>query len=433
MKALSNLDLANQILDGIEQFLGMTTADMQIHFKEHPFDALAMVPHPSGRGSLICGQNAGRCFWQLAKSYLASSPERRKLIDVEEYERCLRHAYVESFLKRGHPLDKHHVSLVLRNSFSQTKRSFKQLTHHIPCSLPHIDDPPSFRIGPVWFRKASRFLEHVPSRTYGGRETSEILREFQWVASVRIPKCHPSVSARHGQFLIAGAMNFLRLMLADHYLADLFTAFSSPAPREVEYLIHVPQCGLTGAGKRIYQAEPLPNDWLRHLRSRLAGFYLPAVEAIRLSRDPASNHDLAARLLDAALWFGEATREPQPAGRIVKYVTALECLTLTPNEKVSRVLPRRASALLAAAHSDDAKSQLAAFKHLYDLRSRIVHGGVTPADPALVTEARTTYELCRKAILAGLLFFDFLGINKENFGHERIQRGYEGLVRQHHQ
>lgn len=66
--ARGECDLVRCVLDRFAYFTGLSAEGRRAHWAQHPTDAIVVPPHPSGRGSIFCGQEAYSCFRKLADS-----------------------------------------------------------------------------------------------------------------------------------------------------------------------------------------------------------------------------------------------------------------------------------------------------------------------------------------------------------------------------
>ncbi|MCK4303275.1 MAG: hypothetical protein KAY24_03470 [Candidatus Eisenbacteria sp.] len=423
-------DLVRCILDRIAYFAGLNAEERRAHWAQHPTDVFAVLPHPSGRGSIFCGQEVHSCLRKLADSYLNSRQGLREQLDRGEFDRSLHHEFVRMFLAEGREPSEASAKELLLEAVDSTRTSFVPRTHHIPCSLPDMDAPTGFRIGPVWFRPRDAFLKQCGSRTPGGRGAGEYLKLHKWVASIRIGACHAGSSRQHALAGIEGAFNILRLLIHPHVAEELSTAFSAVEPSRIDYLTSGPKGGLHEAFTRRFKSGPLPVGWVRLFRQDMSTYLQPAESALKTVTRPGSEDFLSWRFIHSASWFGDAYTEPAPAGQIVKYVTALETMTLTrgSGDRLKR-MALRGAALRALAFDDSPEECYSRLAKLYNLRSKIVHGERPPLNLDLDSKARSARDVAQRVIVAGLLFLSRLSRRGGALGRKQLEQHLTALER----
>ena len=120
-------------------------------------DLLATIPHPSGRGSLLCGRRANSKIWALARDALVES-EWKDRMEAPVVQRQLREGLLRKFLKEGLPIDLKNIEALLSEALSAAAAGCKTLTHFIPCHVSSDAEPAAFAIGPVSFQPTVTFL-----------------------------------------------------------------------------------------------------------------------------------------------------------------------------------------------------------------------------------------------------------------------------------
>ncbi len=88
-----------------------------------------------------------------------------------------------------------------------------------------------------------------------------------------------------------------------------------------------------------------------------------------------SLNDMESQVLRSIVWFGESKIEHDPAARFLKLTLVLECLlNLNKSEPIATYLSERVAFILGKT-LDERLGMVEKVKHLYDIRSRIVHNG----------------------------------------------------------
>jgi hypothetical protein len=116
-----------------------------------PFEeSLAMLPHPSGRGKMVCGAAAYRRLQNLADRALARSLYAGR-IEATAVFKQLSSLIVQRFVCEGRELDESQAARVVNAAIKASAAACRDLTHFLPCHLGHEKSPESFSIGPVKF------------------------------------------------------------------------------------------------------------------------------------------------------------------------------------------------------------------------------------------------------------------------------------------
>src|SRR5207253_11346072 len=90
------------------------------------------------------------------------------------------------------------------------------------------------------------------------------------------------------------------------------------------------------------------------------------------------------RWLDALNWYGQAVAEQLPAVKIVKYVAALERLTITEETEtdedrgLTNAVTRRAALFAAGTDVEARNRRREEAREMYKLRSKLMHGQRSP-------------------------------------------------------
>jgi hypothetical protein len=161
-------------------------------------------------------------------------------------------------------------------------------------------------------------------------------------------------------------------------------------------------------------------------------FFEMAVRAVHLDKPFDRVPPLVARFRDALTWYGDAVSDSGSAARVTKFVTAIERTVGTEDHdgygsKVTDVVTKRAAIL----YSDSGKSLAeceAEMDELYECRSNLVHGTISPLDQSVSDEAHRADEISRLIILSALDFFTALGIDRSDMTAKVLRREYEALV-----
>lgn len=110
---------------------------------------------------------------------------------------------------------------------------------------------------------------------------------------------------------------------------------------------------------------------------------------------------LAERFIEACSWYGDAVRDPSPAAAAVKYVTVMERLLWTGEDRgVTRRVSERLAALCFRVDSWNFDALRLEVVDAYDLRSGLLHGRISRADPQVATRLHRCERNARELLLA---------------------------------
>jgi hypothetical protein len=408
------------------------------------------LPSPSGAGGVvICGRAAARRLEGLAEEAGQRAGLSRR-VSLRSLREPLAELIVQRFAREGRPLDGQQIDRVLVAAGKAAEKTCVDLRHLLPCHLMLAQDPNEIPMGPVTFRnrKAMRRLllersrarlsepdESPQKRAFGRRLMADALRyyrAFNWIAEVEIKRCEPEISATLAQAAVTSALDGLHLILsADH--TDRMRVGGPALRRDNRAKLTIdpsgqisPSLSLDGPG----QVE-FPDGW----SSRLADpYYQRPLElcaiALEAAVDPDLERPLSRRFLDAAQWFGEAARDGSPSTRVVKYVTALErMLTTEERDDITAMVSTRLAALCfdqVSAESREAWRLKAVAA--YDLRSKLVHGSMSPRDPKVWRGVALGAELGEAALLCALNGLGEEGLRLETMSSRRLGRWYDEVI-----
>lgn len=416
-------------------------------FKEIPReDLFCMIPHPSGRGELICGREAYRRIETLADEAL----RRANLASRVEFGSAVKPVAKllgDWFLKEKRDIGVQQIDRLLSAVAKIVRRNCIDIIHLVPCHLMLAKDPHEMQIGPVTFlnRAATRRLLLERVKGYGNGEKHKdrrfsrrlmldairYYRSFNWIARVEIRGCDKKTSQMLANRAVTSALDSLHLVLGARWTNKM--TVGGPSLRNDRR----GQITITGGevGVSVSLGGPgqvnFPDGWSERLEQldykrplNLAGIALEAAV------NPDLERPLSRRFLDAAQWFGEASRDPSPSTRIVKCVTALERMLMTEeHDDITRLVSARVAALCfdaGDAESHETWRQRAA--KAYDLRSKLVHGSLSPLAPEVRAGTLETQELAEDAVIAALHAFGEKGLREETFSTRKLGEWFGGLT-----
>ncbi|BAC91310.1 HEPN domain-containing protein [Gloeobacter violaceus] len=449
-KAQEHLQDAEFIFDEIMRFAAMSQDEKFALLGSRSLDRLALIPNPFYTGTyLVCGVEAMRCFARMSKRYLDSRPVDKDEVDFDTFRKAVISDFGRRFVKDRKVVDTRQIDKMFTAALSRAKAEYSELTHFIPCILVHDEEPAEITIGPVRFTRREKFLaenqeefdaernkryeaslksqldptpkpwDKVFGKPTGTPEESaseaadfffkrfeEYCSGFSWMAQVSVPRCHPKVSAERARLAVEGALDVLRLHLGRGRGAKLRQGNSPSIGTDFVELSRHAQGGFSFSYSFGSAEEILGPGWFPVVFEGPKGQILQAVgEMLWSYLDPSRTDQLNQRILDALSWHGQAVREILPSAKIVKFVAALERLTITKRTEDLRKTVSRRTALLLLGMPQNDPSYLKEFDHncaeaqfVYDVRSDLMHGNRSPFDPELGVVAVKAASVAQSAI-----------------------------------
>jgi hypothetical protein len=163
-----------------------------------------------------------------------------------------------------------------------------------------------------------------------------------------------------------------------------------------------------------------------------------------LRDNPGQLPPIAERIVDALAWFGQAVSDPAPGTRILRYVAALERLTLFGDrdkavdptgratdkeaEKITKTVTERAAKLCALIGGSDLDEWRTRASEVYNARSRLAHGSWSPFDERLWPMAHEAELVAAEAIIQWLMIAVGAPLRDVNMSYRRLEKWLETLM-----
>lgn len=106
-------------------------ASLQNLLKE---DMWGDLPHPDGKGPLMCGRAANQRVWRLAEQAMKYS-DALGTIEIEPVHKALGKILVQRFLTERRPIHEQQAERALSSAVKEAKRARMDRTHYVPCRL----------------------------------------------------------------------------------------------------------------------------------------------------------------------------------------------------------------------------------------------------------------------------------------------------------
>jgi hypothetical protein len=392
---------------------------------------------------------------------------------LPEFTKALTEEFTKRFLgSNPAQVNKQNIERMLSSAYRNVSSKFDSLTHYIPCSIVLYADPEKFKIGPVQFIHKSSFkneygeeiearrraiagkhkerckkavLEGMKPENAAKPEQSKELSDYlidgvntffdlyDWVGIIIIEACHPVVSRQRAILAVEGAINILKLLLGQRYSDKMRTAFAPGIPARTAELRRSSGGVLEVIVSRSYDGNLPGKNWYQDISEALGLHFKLAEKSLEAFLDTKGEMLLSQRFVDALAWYGDAVSEPSPASKVVKYVSAMERMTVTGKEwnenkeerSITEILTRR-SAILHH-DPDNLDSSLKEIEEIYECRSEIIHGSLSPFHGSISNMAERAEFFARIVLLSGLQYFQSLGLDNPKFTTKQLRRAYVSL------
>lgn len=340
---------------------------------------------------------------------------------------------------------------MLNRATREVKKEHKARTHYLPCVVLSEGHPDEFEIGPVRFLTKEKFFadyrakiaaDHEANRKASRARLDEKIAEgkyraedrkseeeskdieqkilqwifdyydaFTWVAEVTVPLCSSKVSRERAETTVQAALDVLKLFYGYRGGKDFRLGHHRGLRNRTAHLTRgsdgVFHYSLWTGG----EGGSAEEGWYEGVKKNMWWALQAAGSAIEAYLDLRKGEHRD-RWLGALHWYGQAVSERQPAAQLVKYVAALERLTVleetgTVDEQgtqdVTDVVTRRAA--LLGCESEDvtevAKVREDARK-LYRWRSNLIHGRSSPLTKELSDVMHLAHRITQQAMFSAL-------------------------------
>lgn len=410
-------------------------------------DFFFSIPHPAS-GEILCGRAAARKLGGLAKEAGRRAGLLRR-VELQTLIAPTAELIVQRFVRERRSLDIQQVDRALSAAAKMARQSCADIKHLVPCHLMLAKDPEELRIGPVVFRNRAAFrrllLEKIRAYPYedekGNRDFVRSLvadslryyRTFNWVAEVDVKGCDKKTSTVIAGRAVTSALDCLHLILGARW-TDRMRVGGPSIHRDIRANLSISASGdlnfevshsLAGLGQLNFEdgwSELLTTPYIKR-SLELCGVALEAAV------DPDLERPLSRRFLDAAQWFGEASRDDSASTRVVKYVTALERMVMTGEEAITSHISERVAALcLQMAMTADRETWRKKATTAYDLRSKLVHGSISPRAPKVERGVSLCAELGEATLLSAINAFGEKGLRDDAVSSKRLGRWFGELI-----
>jgi hypothetical protein len=464
------------ILERVLWALKLTPEEVMAHVKEHRMDAFHSIPNPKNGSFLIVGAEVTERFRTIAKRHLASHPDQNTRTNLESFVQQLGKKFSEFFLQpeQTRPMDQQNMDRWIGSALRATMKEHDSATHYIPCALLFSKTVKQFNVGPVSFYHSDEFfrlygeeIERLREsiRTHHQKRIEEAIKKgfpkknastpeqsaewghhltdglldfykrFNWFAAVQIAASDKEVSYDRALFITRGALNIIKLFLGAGYTDRVRTADDPGNSGPAATL----RRNSKGELNISLSSKPIDNvggdDWIEYLTTGSAPFFDYATRALDLCSTFEEPPPLCTRFMDALHWFGEAVAEKSSAAPIVKCVTAIERICGTGIEKdslgnvrgVTDIVTSRAAILYSVLEQVPFNQARDEITDIYDCRSDLVHGSVSPSDENIGMKVHRTHEITRSVLFAALDYYSTLGFDNPALNTSGLRAAFKKL------
>ena len=409
-------------------------------------DAFCDLPHPTHNwpnGKMLCSR-AGFDRLETLTVKALKQAELENRVSLQPARSVMGEILVRKFVREKRAIETKQIDRAMSEMVKRCRKTCDDLTHYIPCHLMSPQSPASFQIGPVRFLNQATFrstlAKHIWSnrrrdRSLGARTISHAIRYFKtfgWIAELTVIGCDKAVSETTATRAVFAALNCLHVLIGPGHSTrmtvggpgikqDRRGGFTVAADGTLSYMASYGGPGEVG----------FEDNWIELFSGENAQQIITNLGiALEQVVDPSLRRPLSERLLDAAQWYGEAVRETSPGAKAIKYVTALERMVMTDEkDDIAGLVSSRVAALCLDEPTIQRRDRWRAdVKRAYDIRSKLVHGALSPSSDIVYEGVRLGAQLARDALLSATTLLGEAGFRDDAASNRQLGRWYDRLV-----
>jgi hypothetical protein len=409
-------------------------------------DAFCDLPHPSHNwpnGKMLCSRAGFVKLEAIARLAIVQAGIQR-LIAIEPARKVMAEILVRKFVREKRPIEIKHVDRAMSEMARRVSATTSNVTHFVPCHLMLSQQPSTFQLGPVRFLNRATFRQTLADLIRSNRTTDRKMnrrvifdavryfKTFGWVAEVTIIGCDKSVSEATATKAVFAALNCLHVLFGARHSKKMTVGgpgigydkrggFTIDDKGELSY-----RASYGGPGEVGFNDEWLDLFSDTEAQAAINGLGV----ALEVAVNPALRRPISERFLDAAQWYGEAVREPSQGAKVVKYVTALERMVMTDEKDdiVGMVSERVAALCLEEPTAKNRAKWLADTKRAYGIRSKLVHGSLSPTSDLVFEGVGLGADIGRDALLSALSLIGPDGLRAEGVSNKQLSRCYNDMI-----
>lgn len=437
------------ILDEIERFTkgyycSTDANDLKKFLESEPKMSLFCKMPMSQRadGEISIGHNADDRFFTIAKRIRV--PEKHKVkrsVTDEQLVSYLKIEFSKLIIEQKNPVDESTSSKIISKATNAALKENRSITHYIPLLFFSDYNGEELEFGSVKIIGSHAFTvmcveneqlrNEVWSKEYWDEtDFSKFFKNFNAVMCIDVPSCEKNISRERALLSAKTFVGIMHLFFGRKYSKHVNVFGQLPLERrafevtEESNEFHIVENGQFGGAdaKNWRDVLSADNDDLTSIYSQSIGVIL----------NPKQHEVLGNRVIDSLLWFSEGITDKYVLSRVVKYSISIERLLtiktgdpLKKENDISKNIEDRASKILSI-FEGNREEWRGRIKHLYELRSDIVHGTLSISS---TFEDHSDYWpeiLAQKIIMATTIFYSKLGL-EENRSPKYLAQKFKEL------
>lgn len=385
----------------------MSTKELIAHFNGNRFSSFCSLKTPNAE--FFYGLDGRKLFFELCEILFRYKPELKDKVEIDKVVTAVKNSYALQFVINDNQIDSTTVKSMLDLATTEIKMAFKKYTHYIPCILFTHPSPDDFYLGPVRFMRTSAFLSSTlpekwlvqASDTSLEQRSLSYYKEHPWIASVEVESCDFDASFQIAVYACTTAINAIRVCFGSE-VTKMVRLSTEPSDELMSAKIWVSSDGeLECSHSSTFKSPSGPPNWYEFLNEQDGGrIKVFFGEIIHQACDLVEYSELSGRMIDSVNWFGDACLEKSTAASIVKYVTAIERLYMASADfGVKTRFVNRVSRILSDFELSTSDNEKKDALRVYNLRSTVVHGGISPRSGESTLLKEEAENLARGCIL----------------------------------
>ncbi len=409
-------------------------------------DAFCDLPHPTHQwpnGKMMCSRAGFDRLDRLAELALWQANIHR-LVSFKPARKALAEILVRKFVREARPIEIRQIERAMSEAAKRSNSTRADLTHFIPCHLMLSQQPDTFQLRPIRFLNRATFRKALAGNIRANRANDVVknrriifdavryFKTFGWVAEVTVIGCDEETSKTTATNAVTSSLNCLHVLFGAGHSRKMMVAGLGIGRDKRGGVTVAPNGQLSFMASYGGPGEVgFNDDWFglfayTEAQMAIANFGVTLETVV----DPSLRRPISEGSLDAAQWFGESVREGSPAAKAIKYVTALERMVMTDEkDDIADLVSARFAALcLEEPTSENLEKWRRDAKRAYGVRSKLVHGSLSPTSDQVFEGVRLGAELGRATLLSVLSVIGADGLRNEGVSNKQLGRWYDGLV-----
>lgn len=442
------------ILEAVHRYQNRNPEELRDDFKKDPLHYFHKITDREKRDYVIGADGAKRII-AIAKRFLSNQGDKRRAIDLEKFSTAVGAGIAETFCNLKSEASDRNISKMLARTLKRMCGIFKDRVHYFPCSIFLTGDKRMLQVGPVRFLSTDDFWstyqdqikhdadllarehwEECQAREHRGGDEAASLEvqqkharrmvvglkrhfdQYLWIGVVEVPACDESVSREKALFAVRGALNILKLIYGLEHSDRLRISEDQSLATRSFGLTKKADGPFSISLKLSTKGNVVGDEWRGLIEGKAEFIFDVAQKILTRMMGFSSPPPLCERFMGALSWYGDAVSESVPSARIVKFVSAIESLVGTGEEKnaegnvvrgVTEIVTIRAAIFFSRAVEVPYHEAQSKIKKIYGTRSDLVHGSVSPYHESHLRISNETAKVAQMVLLTCLDYFESLG------------------------